>query len=148
MVDLFGRFNRISTFVGYLMPNPSFKKNSSCTIWPITGRIRGFIPFTKGICPKVNVIARLQFELAYYDSAVHSFNHYITWVVEKCKLWEIFRRFWYMFGEKCSSQKNCLQRDKTWICQYELKSKKQSMVFLVKKNFRTERRSCWQSSGA
>ena len=38
----------------------------------------GFIPFPKGICPKVNVIARLEFELAYYDSAVHRFNHYTT----------------------------------------------------------------------
>ena len=31
-----------------------------------------------GICPKVNAIARLEFELAYYDSAVHRFNHYTT----------------------------------------------------------------------
>ena len=31
-----------------------------------------------GICPKVNVIARLEYELAYYDSAVHRFNHYTT----------------------------------------------------------------------
>ena len=32
----------------------------------------------KGICPKVNVIARLEYELAYYESAVHRFNHYTT----------------------------------------------------------------------
>ena len=32
-----------------------------------------YIPFPKGICPKVNVIARLEYELAYYDSAVHRF---------------------------------------------------------------------------
>ena len=31
--------------------------------------------FPKGICPKVNVIVRLEFELAYYDSAVQRFNH-------------------------------------------------------------------------
>ena len=31
-----------------------------------------------GICPKLNVIARLEYELAYYDFAVHRFNHYIT----------------------------------------------------------------------
>ena len=31
-----------------------------------------------GICPKVNVIARLEYELAYYDSAVHRFNYYTT----------------------------------------------------------------------
>ena len=30
-----------------------------------------FIPFEKGICPKVNVIEQLEFELAYYDSALH-----------------------------------------------------------------------------
>ena len=29
------------------------------------------INIPKGICPKVNVIARLEYELAYYDSAVH-----------------------------------------------------------------------------
>ena len=28
--------------------------------------------------PKVNIIARLEYELAYYDSAVHRFNHYTT----------------------------------------------------------------------
>ena len=28
------------------------------------------------ICPKVNAIARLEFELAYYDSAAQRFNHY------------------------------------------------------------------------
>ena len=34
--------------------------------------------FPKGICPKVNVIARLEYELAYYDSVVHRFNNYTT----------------------------------------------------------------------
>ena len=33
-----------------------------------------------------NVIARLEFELAYYDSAVQSFNHYATWNTT-IKLW-------------------------------------------------------------
>ena len=28
--------------------------------------------FPKGICPKVNVIAWLEYELAYYNSAVHA----------------------------------------------------------------------------
>ena len=36
----------------------------------------GVHTFPKGICPKVNVIVRLEYELAYYDSAVHRFNHY------------------------------------------------------------------------
>ena len=39
---------------------------------------KGVHTFPKWICPKVNVIARLEYELAYYDSAVHRFNHYTT----------------------------------------------------------------------
>ena len=35
---------------------------------------KGVHTFPKGICPKVNVIARLGFELAYYNSAVHRVN--------------------------------------------------------------------------
>ena len=54
-------FNGISTFSGYLMPNPSKKKNKT-VISPID---------KEGICPKVNVIARLEF-----DFAVQRFNHY------------------------------------------------------------------------
>ena len=38
----------------------------------------GVHAFLKGIYSKVNVIARLENELAYYDSAVHRFNHYTT----------------------------------------------------------------------
>ena len=34
--------------------------------------------FPKGICPKVNVLARLEFELVYYNFAGHRFNHYTT----------------------------------------------------------------------
>ena len=55
------------------MPKPFSSKNSSGT-----GRIKGGHTFPKGICPKVNVIARLEDELAHYDSAVHRFNHYTT----------------------------------------------------------------------
>ena len=39
---------------------------------------KGVHTFPKGICPKVNIIARLENERAYYDSAVHRFNHYTT----------------------------------------------------------------------
>ena len=34
--------------------------------------------FPKGICPKMNVMVQLEFELAYYDPAVYRFNHYTT----------------------------------------------------------------------
>ena len=38
---------------------------------------KGVHTFPKGICPKVNLIARVEFELA-YDSTVHRFNHNTT----------------------------------------------------------------------
>ena len=46
-ICFFFLFNGISTFVGYLMPKLFFWKNSSDTILPIVGRIRGFIPFRR-----------------------------------------------------------------------------------------------------
>ena len=39
---------------------------------------KGVHTFPKGICSKVNEIARPEYELAYYDSEVHHFNHYTT----------------------------------------------------------------------
>ena len=42
-----------------------------------------------GICLKVNVMARLEYELANYDSAVHRFNHYITRIHEDCTTWQV-----------------------------------------------------------
>ena len=62
-------FNGISTFLRYLMLNPSFEKNNSVTIYPIV-----FLRYF----PKVHVKTQLEFELAYYNSAVQRFNHHIT----------------------------------------------------------------------
>ena len=39
---------------------------------------KGFCIFHKVICPKVNVVARPDFDLAYYDSTDQRFNHYTT----------------------------------------------------------------------
>ena len=44
MYSLVSLFNGISTFMGYLMPKPCLLNNSSETLLPISGRIRGFIP--------------------------------------------------------------------------------------------------------
>ena len=44
---------------------------------------KGVHTFPNGICPKVNIIARLEYELAYYDYAVHRFNHYTTKTLPK-----------------------------------------------------------------
>ena len=52
------------------MPDPSFLKHSSGTIKPITGKDMGFHTFPNDICSKGNVIAKLPFEIAIYDSAV------------------------------------------------------------------------------
>ena len=61
------------------MPNPSFSKNSNDTIKPIAGRIREVHTFSKCICLKVNIIAWLEFELAYFEAAVQHFNHCTMW---------------------------------------------------------------------
>ena len=63
---VFFLFNGISTFVDYLMAKPLLPEE------------QGVHTFPKGICQKVNVIAWLEFELAYYDSAVHRPNHFTT----------------------------------------------------------------------
>ena len=71
-------FNGISTYSGYLMANLSFffYKDSSGTILTHIWENKGFYTFPQGICPKANVMAWLEFELAYHDSAVQQFNHY------------------------------------------------------------------------
>ena len=66
--------NRISVFVGYVMPKPYFQKNS-ITIQPITGEGLYFI---KGTDPKLNVITRLEFELTYFEIVVEHVSHNTT----------------------------------------------------------------------
>ena len=63
-------------FLGYLMPKPFSKKKQYYLThnWE-DKRVH---TFPKGICPKVNIIARLENELSYYDSAIRRFNHYTT----------------------------------------------------------------------
>ena len=65
-------------FVGYLIPKPISGEEQLWCYLTHSWEDKGVHTFPKGICPKVNVIARLEHELAYYDSAVHRFNHYTT----------------------------------------------------------------------
>ena len=44
--------------------NPKRKKNSGDTIWHIVREIKRFNTFPNNIGPKINVLARLEFELA------------------------------------------------------------------------------------
>ena len=58
------------------MPKPSFQRDSSGTIETNRWEDKEVHTFPKGICPKVNVIARPEFELALYDSGVQRFKPY------------------------------------------------------------------------
>ena len=52
------------------MPRSSLEKNSRGIIQPIAGRNKKVHTFPEGICMTVNVSARLEMELAYYDAKV------------------------------------------------------------------------------
>ena len=70
-------FNDISIFVGYLMPS---RKKKQQLLYYLTHSRRDKVVYTfpKGICPKINVTAQLEFEFANFDSSVQRFNHYFT----------------------------------------------------------------------
>ena len=63
------------TFVAYLMRNPPMKINRTGNIKHISGGTGGHA-FHKSIILKMNVIAWIVFELAYYDVVVQLDNHY------------------------------------------------------------------------
>ena len=77
-------FNRISTFLGYLMPKPVILEGQQWYYLTHSWENKGFHTFPDGICPKVNVIVRLKFELAYYNSAVQRFNQYTSGIPPLC----------------------------------------------------------------
>ena len=59
------------------MPTSALQKNSSNNnIYPIAGGISKFMPSSKCINSKVNVVARLEFELANFEAVVQHFNNY------------------------------------------------------------------------
>ena len=51
------------------------KNSSGAILLPIAYGITVLIPFPRGICPKVGVIAPVEFELAYFDIAVLHVYH-------------------------------------------------------------------------
>ena len=62
---------------------------------------KGVHTFPKCICTKVNVITRLEFELAYYESAVQRLNHYTRKTLSFIPLTDVVVRREY----KCLSSK-------------------------------------------
>ena len=75
--DLASLCNGILPVVGYLMQKP-FLEEQSWNYLTQSLEDKGIHTFPNGICLKVNFIARLEFKLVYYNSAVHHFNHYTT----------------------------------------------------------------------
>ena len=69
-------FDGISTFEDYSMSKPSLLNISVQFNLSLVGK--GIHTFPKVISPKVNLIARLDFERAYYDYAVQHISHYVT----------------------------------------------------------------------
>ena len=60
------------------MTNPFFKKKWYYLTYSCEDK--GIHTIPKGICPKVNVIARLTFELAYNDSTVLRFKYTVEFI--------------------------------------------------------------------
>ena len=71
-------FNDTSTFTGYLIFKPSYLKNSRGTNRLLASWNKGTKTFPKAISPKVHLLARLEFELAYYSVAVQHVSNYAT----------------------------------------------------------------------
>ena len=75
-IGLLPLFNDIYTFVGHLISKLFLQKSNKDTIKPLAEKMRGIHTFPKSICPKVNVRAQLEFELAYFEAAIQYFSHY------------------------------------------------------------------------
>ena len=78
MFGLVSLFNGISTFVRLFNAKVILPEKQQYHYLTHSWEDKGVHTFPKGLCPKVNVKAQLEFELAYYDSAVHRFNHCTT----------------------------------------------------------------------
>ena len=76
LVGLLSLFNGISTFVRLFNAKAIILEEQQWCYLTHSWEDKGIHTFSKGIYPKVNVIAWLEFELAYYDSTVQPFHHY------------------------------------------------------------------------
>ena len=78
---------------------------------------KGVHTFPKGICPKVNEIARLEYELAYNESAFRRFNHYTT---RTPPLWYYLTNIWEDKGVHTFPKGICLKVNEIARLEYEL----------------------------
>ena len=65
-----------SKYFGY--QNHPFRRTVVASFTQLLGEIKEIIFFSKGISPKVNLILRLEFELAFSDVTVQRIHHYST----------------------------------------------------------------------
>ena len=78
LIDSFFVFNGISTLFRLFNADAILLEEQQLYYLTHSWEDKGVHTFPKGICPKVNVIAWMEYELAYYDSSVYRFNHYTT----------------------------------------------------------------------
>ena len=69
-------FYDLTTFADYLIPKPSLENKNINAIYFISRRNKGIHTFRKGVTSKVNVIARLEFELTNWHLMVQHFSNY------------------------------------------------------------------------
>ena len=71
---------------------------------------KGVHAFPKGISPEMNVIVRLEFELAFYDVTVDHASHYATGNLPTWNLRLFFKNSWVkickVFDELASKNEN------------------------------------------
>ena len=83
----------ISTFVGYLMLKPPLLKNSSDYYLTDSWKDKKIYTFPKGFSRKVNVLAQLEFDLAYIVPAVQHFSHYFMVTLSSCIRYEYLKLY-------------------------------------------------------
>ena len=68
----------------------------------------------------MNVIAGLEYELAYYDSAVHRFNHYTTWTPTPLDVWDYRPNY---DAQSFPTEKRMIDEDNFYSGKFQLRLK-------------------------
>ena len=90
MIGMFFSFDGVSTFVGYLISKLFLSKITVLLFNPELRKL-GFHTRTNGISPRVNIIARVEFELTFYEVIIHHICHYINGIffAHSCSVYTI-----------------------------------------------------------
>ena len=96
---MFLLFNGISTFVGYSMPKPSFKKKQQWCYLTYSWKDEWVHAFSKGICLKVNIIILLWFCSPVLKSLHHGDTPLILFFCDVLVYSQVISKF-FLFGKK------------------------------------------------